>query len=156
MRFYLVDRIDEAFLGKYVIGRKCVSMSDDIFNEHFPSFPIFPGSLILEGLAQISGLFFEYMIVQQNLSQKRAALTLVNRMKYRRMVVPGDCLTYRADIKVFYPDEYAVVAVTATCEGKVCAEGELMFGFVDIMDAQMKEQAKRLMEKAFQNAKIIS
>jgi 3-hydroxyacyl-[acyl-carrier-protein] dehydratase len=156
MRFYLVDRIEEACLGKYVEGLKCVSMSDDIFNEHFPGYPVFPGSLILEGLAQMSGLFFEYCLQKQGITNKRAALTMINRMKYRKIVIPGDCLRYRADVKMFYPEEYATVAVTATCEGKRCAEGELFFSFLDIMDDEMKKTNDRLMSLAFRNARIIS
>ncbi|MDD4191545.1 MAG: beta-hydroxyacyl-ACP dehydratase [Mangrovibacterium sp.] len=156
MRFYLVDRIKEACPGKYVEGLKCISMSDDIFNEHFPGFPVFPGSLILEGLAQMSGLFFEYCLQQQGITGKRAVLTLVNRMKYRKIVIPGDCLNYRADVTVFYPNEYATVSVLATCEGKKCAEGELFFSFLDVMDEEMKKTNDRLMALAFRNARIIS
>ena len=156
MRFYLVDRIQEICLGKYVEGLKCISMSDDIFNEHFPGYPIFPGSLILEGLAQMSGLFFEYCLHKQGITGKRAALTMINRMKYRKVVIPGDRLNYRADVKMFYPEEYATVVVTATCEGKRCAEGELFFSFLDIMDEEMKMTNERLMSLAFRNARIIS
>jgi 3-hydroxyacyl-[acyl-carrier-protein] dehydratase len=156
MRFYMVDRIQEACLEKYVVGLKCISMSDDIFNEHFSGYPIFPGSLILEGLAQMSGLFFEYCLQKQGIAGKRAVLTMINRMKYRRVVVPGDCLSYRADVKMFYPQEYAIVVVTATCEGKRCAEGELFFSFLEIMDEEMKKTTDRLMALAFRNAKIIS
>ena len=102
MRFYLIDRITEIAPKKYVEGVKLVSMSDDVFNEHFPGYPVFPGSLILEGLAQMSGLFFEYCLRQEGVTDKRAVLTLVNRMKYRHLVIPGDCLHYRADVKAFY------------------------------------------------------
>jgi len=156
MRFYMIDRIKEAAPGKYVEGVKNITMSDDVFNEHFPGFPIFPGSLILEGLAQLSGLFFEYCIKEQGLPQKRAALTMVNRMKYRRLVIPGDQLLYRADVKMFYPDEYAVVTVKAMCEGELCAEGELFFTFLDIMDNEMKQSGNKLMEMAFKRAKIVN
>jgi 3-hydroxyacyl-[acyl-carrier-protein] dehydratase len=156
MRFYLVDRIQKACLGKYVEGLKCISMSDDIFNEHFPGFPVFPGSLILEGLAQMSGLFFEYCLQEQGITGKRAVLTMINRMKYRRVVIPGDCLSYRADVKMFYPQEYATVVVTATCEGKRCVEGELVFSFLNVMDEDMKKTNDKLMALAFRNAQIIS
>ncbi len=155
MRFYMIDRIREVAPGKYVEGIKNITMSDDVFNEHFPGYPIFPGSLILEGLAQLSGLFFEYCIKEQGLPQKRAALSMVNRMKYRRLVIPGDQLVYRADVKMFYPDEYAVVTVKAVCDGELCAEGELFFTFLDIMDEEMKQTGNRLMEMAFKQVKIV-
>jgi len=152
----MVDRIEEVALEKYVTGLKCISMSDDIFNEHFPGFPVFPGSLILEGLAQMSGLFFEYCLQKQKITGKRAVLTMINRMKYRRVVIPGDRLNYRADVKMFYPDEYASVIVSATCEGKRCVEGELVFSFLDVMDEEMQKTNNRLMSLAFRNAQIIS
>lgn len=157
MRFYLIDRITEVAPAKYVEGLKLISMSDDVFDEHFPGYPVFPGSLILEGLAQMSGLFFEYCLKQEGVTGKRAVLTLVNRMKYRRLVIPGDCLHYRADVKVFYPDAYATVTVKATCEGKRYAEGELFFSFLnDIMDEEMQKTTDRLMTLAFRNARVIS
>ncbi len=155
MRFYLVDRIDEMCPGKYVKGIKCVSMSDDVFNEHFPGYPIFPGSLILEGLAQLAGLFFEHTLIYGGHKHKRAALTLINKMKYRKIVIPGDCLEYLAEVKMFYPDEYAVATVKATCNGKLCAQGELFFGFIDILTPEMESSSKKMMELAFRNTLVI-
>lgn len=157
MRFYLIDRITEVAPKKYVEGLKLVSMSDDVFNEHFPGYPVFPGSLILEGLAQMSGLFFEYCLRQEGVTDKRAVLTLINRMKYRRLVIPGDSLFYRADVKAYYPDTYATVSVKVTCEGKRYAEGELFFSFLTgIMDEEMQKTTDRLMALAFRNARVIS
>ena len=51
MRFHLIDRIDEIHQGRYVVAVKCISLADDVFDEHFPGYPIFPGSLILEGVS---------------------------------------------------------------------------------------------------------
>lgn len=157
MRFYLIDRITEIAPKKYVEGLKLVSMSEDVFDEHFPGYPIFPGSLILEGLAQMSGFFFEYCLREEGITDRRAVLTMVNRMKYRRMVIPGDVLHYRADVKTFDPDVYATVSVEVTCEGKRYAEGELFFSFLpDIMDEEMKKVTDRLMALAFRNTRIIT
>ena len=74
MRFYLVDKVTEMCPGKYVEGYKCVSLSDDIFNEHFPGYPIFPGTLIIEGMAQLSGLFLEWCRTRAGYPPRRAAL----------------------------------------------------------------------------------
>ncbi len=151
----MFDRIDQVCPGKYVEGVKCVSLSEDVFNEHFPGHPVFPGSLILEGLAQLSGVFFEYCMQNEGIPGKVAALSMINRMKYRRIVTPGDCLVYRAETKVFYPNEYGVAAVRATCQGKLCAEGELMFAFLDIMDDELRQASDRLLRQAFRNVPII-
>lgn len=156
MRFYLVDRITEASPEKYVEGIKLISMSDNIFDQHFPGYPVFPGSLILEGLAQMSGIFFEYCLRQQGINDKLAVLTLVNRMKYRRIAMPGDVLNYRADVKAFYPNEYAVVRVEAKCNGKRYTEGELFFNFLsDIKDEELLKAKERLINMVFRNTKIV-
>lgn len=155
MRFYLIDRIDELCIGKYAQGIKCISMTEDVFNEHFPGYPIFPGSLILEGLAQLTGILFEYSLIQRGHSHKRAALTMVNKMKYRKITVPGDRLIYRSETQVFYPDEYAVAKVTATNDGGLVAQGELFFGFIDILDQGSKTSSRELMQMALKNTKII-
>jgi 3-hydroxyacyl-[acyl-carrier-protein] dehydratase len=152
----MIDRLRELAPERYVEATKCISMSEDVFNEHFPGLPVFPGSLILEGLAQMSGLFFEYCLKQRGLTQKRAALTMVKRMKYREMVFPGDRLDYRGEVQVFYPEDgYAVMKVRAKRDGLLIAEGELMFGFLDVMDERMKHASDALMELAFKGVNIV-
>ena len=155
MRFYQVDRVTEMSPGKYVEGVKCVSLDNDIFDEHFPGCPIFPGTLIIEGLAQLSGMFLEWSRKEMGCAPRRAALSLVQKMKFRDMVVPGDRLVYRAEVKCLYPDEYGAVKVTASREGRVCAEGELIFTFLDILDDGMQEVSDALMRFAIRDARII-
>ena len=154
MRFYLVDKVTKLCLGKYAEGVKCVSLSDDIFNEHFPGCPIFPGTLIIEGMAQMSGAFFEWCRKEMGCPDRRAVLSLVERFKFRGIVAPGDRLVYRADVKCFYPDEYGTVKVKAIKDGKTCAEGELVFTFLDIVNDKMKEASDEIVNFASQNAVI--
>ena len=77
MRFFLADRIIEIDYGNYLIGIKAIALADDTFNEHFPGYPIFPGSLILEGAAQLAGSFFELTIAGNN-SRKNAVFSLLS------------------------------------------------------------------------------
>jgi len=155
MRFHLVDRIEEICYGKYIVGVKCVTLADDVFNEHFPGHPIFPGTLILEGLAQLGGSFFEIMMKEKNLPLKRSVLTIVNRMKFRKPVVPGDRLRYKVDI-VTMQDDYGVATVQAEIDGQVCAEGELTFSFIDIPDKKLHESRQQLYDICMKNVKVIS
>lgn len=155
MRFYQVDRVTEMSPGKYVEGVKCVSLDNDIFDEHFPGCPIFPGTLIIEGMAQLSGMFLEWSRKEMDCAPRRAALSLVQKMKFRDMVIPGDRLVYRAEVKCLYPDEYGAVKVTASREGRVCAEGELIFTFLDILDDGMQQVSDALLRFATRDAKII-
>lgn len=130
MRFHMIDRIEEVCRWKWVTAVKCISLSDDVFNEHFPGYPIFPGSLILEGLAQLGGSFFEMAMQETERRSKRAVLSVVRELKIRRAVGPGDKLLYRAEMVVLR-EEYGVVKVSASLDGEVCTEGELMFSFVE-------------------------
>lgn len=154
MRFHLVDRAEEVCYDKYIIGVKCVSMADDIFNEHFPSYPIFPGSLILEGLAQLAGSFFEIIMDRRNIKNKRSVLTIVNKMKFRKTVGPGDKMYYRADVKTLN-EEYGVAIVKAELDGEICAEGELLFNFFDIPNERLQKSREEIYAICMRNAKEV-
>lgn len=129
MRFHMIDRVEEICRWKYITAVKCISLADDVFNEHFPGYPIFPGSLILEGLAQLGGSFFEIAMQETGKSGKRAVLTVVREFKIRKPAGPGDRLLYRAEIRS-RQDDFGVVRVTASLDGEECVSGELMFSFV--------------------------
>ncbi len=154
MRFHMLDRIETICYGKYITAVKCISLSDDVFNEHFPGYPIFPGSLILEGLAQLGGSFFEITMKEQGLPVKRAVLTIVRQLKLRKPAGPGDKLLYRAEI-VSMQDDYGVVNVSASLEGDICAEGELMFHFVNLPNEKIKQSREELYEIVTKNVKVI-
>ena len=154
MRFHLLDRIEEISYGKYITAVKCITLADDVFNEHFPGYPVFPGSLILEGLAQLGGSFFELMMKHQNLPVKRSILSIVNKLKFRRPAGPGDRLLYRADM-VTMRDEYGVVKVKAEIDAEICAEGELTFTFVDIPDETLHASRLELYKICMKNTKVI-
>ena len=61
MRFFLIDKIDEWNLGATAKATKNVALSEDFFDDHFPRRPVMPGVLIIEGMAQLSGLLLEVM-----------------------------------------------------------------------------------------------
>lgn len=156
MRFYLIDKATRCCPGKWLEAVKCVSLSEDVFNEHFPGYPIFPGSLILEGLAQASGILLEQTLKEQGYEHRRAILSLVEKLKFYAKVSPGDCLTYRVEIKSLYPDEYAAVTVKATAgDGKIRARGELLFSFMDIDDPILFEATDRLVRFSTKDMEIV-
>ncbi|MCR4860981.1 MAG: beta-hydroxyacyl-ACP dehydratase [Bacteroidales bacterium] len=155
MRFYQVDKVTELCPGKYVEGVKCVSLDNDVFDQHFPGYPIYPGTLLIEGMAQLSGMFLEWSRKEMGCKPRRAVLSLVQKFKFRGMAVPGDRLVYRADVKCLYPDEYGAVKVKALRDGRVCAEGELLFTFLDILDNRMSQESDALMRFATQDARIV-
>jgi 3-hydroxyacyl-[acyl-carrier-protein] dehydratase len=150
----MIDRMETICHGRFITAVKCISLSDDVFNEHFPGYPIFPGSLILEGLAQLGGSFFEITMKEKGLPVKRAVLSIVRQFKLRKPAGPGDRLVYRADI-ISMQDDYGVVKAQATLENDTCAEGELMFHFVDLPDEQIRQSREELYGIVTKNMKVL-
>lgn len=152
MRFHLIDRIEEIAYNEHITAVKCVSLSDDVFDEHFPGRPVFPGSLIVEGLAQLGGAFFELIMKREGRPVRECVLSIVNRMKFRRPVYPGDRIAMRADV-VSYRDDYGVVSVSGAVDGEVCAEGELTFTFLDIADEALQRSRLELYRICMKNTR---
>jgi 3-hydroxyacyl-[acyl-carrier-protein] dehydratase len=155
VRFHLVDRIDRICYGKFAEGVKCVSLADDVFNEHFPGYPVFPGTLVIESMAQLGGSFFEIMMKHLGLEQKQSVLTMVNRIKFKRPVEPGDKMHIRVDIKSMQ-DDFGVVAAQVHVEEQLCAQGELTFSFIRIDDENLHASRKSLYAFCTKNTRIVS
>jgi len=94
--FLFVDRITELELGKRVVGLKCVTVNEPFFQGHFPGEPIMPGVLIIEGMAQTGGVLGR-LTVQETMDGTPGDATFfmaMDKVKFRRPVVPGDQLVY--------------------------------------------------------------
>lgn len=98
--FLLVDRITEVNIHKNLIGYKNVSISEPIFQGHFPDHPIYPGVMILEGMAQAGGILaFESMeMTEEEAAKKVVYFMSIDKAKFRSPVKPGDKLEYRISI----------------------------------------------------------
>jgi len=98
--FLLVDRITELNAGENLIGFKNVSISEPIFQGHFPGHPIYPGVMILEGMAQAGGILaFESMqMTEEEAANKVVYFMSIDKAKFRSPVKPGDRLEYRISI----------------------------------------------------------
>ncbi|MDR1658560.1 MAG: 3-hydroxyacyl-[acyl-carrier-protein] dehydratase FabZ [Deltaproteobacteria bacterium] len=127
MRYFLLDRIVSWSPGYEATGLKNVSLSEDFFNDHFPLKPIMPGTLIVEGLAQLSGLLLEETIKQDGLRVK-ALMSLIEKAKFRRPVLPGSQLRYHSRIDQINRLGGRVLA-TATVEETLVADCQLLFSF---------------------------
>lgn len=123
----LVDKVLEVEPGKRAVAIKNVSANEPYFQGHFPGLPIMPGMLILEALAQtacITGL-----LVDGN-KEKLGVFTGVDKVKFRRQVVPGDQLKLEVDFAVFKMG-MGKVNVKATVDGEIACEGEIKFAMID-------------------------
>ena len=99
MRFFLLDKITEVRPGEFARGVKAVTLTDEVLHDHFPDFPVFPGSLMIEAAAQLGGYLVEVsgqpVVVDVPL---RALLTQVQKAKFYEPVWPGDCVELRATL----------------------------------------------------------
>ena len=92
--FLLVDRITEIELGKSVVGYKNVTANEHFFQGHFPGNPIMPGVLIIEAMAQVGGVLARLSIQGEQDQESTDAVYFmsIDKVKFRRPVVPGDQL----------------------------------------------------------------
>lgn len=125
--FLLVDRILELEPGKRAVGLKNVTMNEPYFVGHFPGFPVMPGVLILEALAQVGATAI--LGVEENRG-KIGLFAGVDEFRWRGQVTPGDTLTLEVEI-VRLKGPIGKGQATAKVGDRVVAEGVLMFALTD-------------------------
>jgi len=98
--FLLVDRITAMTKDEMIVGYKNVSISEPVFQGHFPDHPIYPGVMILEGMAQAGGILaFQSMEMSETeAAQKVVYFMSIDKAKFRHPVKPGDKLEYRMTV----------------------------------------------------------
>jgi beta-hydroxyacyl-ACP dehydratase FabZ len=121
--FLLVDRVLELEPGKRAVGMKNVTINEDFFNGHFPGNPIMPGVLIVEAMAQVGGIL---LLATTGNEGKLAFFAGIDKLRFRRPVMPGDQLVTEVEIKKQKGD-IGRVAVVGKVDGQVVAEGEYLF-----------------------------
>ena len=125
--FLLVDRIEE-LEAERVVGIKNVTVNEPFFAGHFPDYPVMPGVLIIEAMAQVAGV-----LVLSGIPDRKSKLVLlagVDGAKFRKPVRPGDQL--RMEMKVLRSRaSMAKVSGTATVDGAVVAEAEILCVLAD-------------------------
>ena len=139
MRWWFLDRIDELVPGEHARGRKGVAGSEDYFADHFPGFPVVPGVVLIEALAQLSGKLIEVTVFEREQRWVWPIISMVRKAKFRRFVRPGDWLTLHTRI-VEMRDESAICKVWGEVDGRKTTDAELLFVFnpdeLDTAEAQ--------------------
>ena len=124
----LVDRIVDFETGKRIVGIKNVTINEPFFQGHYPGHPIMPGVLVIEGMAQAGGLLL--MDVIDNPEDKVVYFMTMDKVKWRRPVVPGDQLVFELDMLQFRRHVCRMKG-QAFVDGQLAAEAELMARIVD-------------------------
>jgi beta-hydroxyacyl-ACP dehydratase FabZ len=133
--FLLVDRILEMD-SEHVVGVKNVTANEPFFTGHFPDFPVMPGVLIVEAMAQAAGVLVLKSIDDRD--SKLVLLVAIENARFRKPVVPGD--TLRLEMKVIKRRaSVAKMAGIATVDGQVVAEAEVM---CKLADKEVRQEAE--------------
>jgi len=143
VRYFLVDKVLEIVPGEFAKGVKAVTLTDPILHDHFPDYPILPGALIIEGLAQLAGLILEVTFNKSDEKIVRAILVQVDKMKFYKPTGPGELLQYEARIDSLMEDA-GRVSVTATSGDEVRAKGKLNFQMAPINTDNIKKQRQEI------------
>lgn len=125
--FLLVDRVVALEAGKKAVGIKNVTINDNFFQGHFPTRPVMPGVLMIEAMAQTAGIA---LLTNPEHHGKLAVFMAVDKVKFRRVVVPGDQLVMEVEI-VRDRSRTAQVKGVAKVDGEVAAEAEIILSFTD-------------------------
>jgi 3-hydroxyacyl-[acyl-carrier-protein] dehydratase len=132
--FQLIDRIVDLNLAdRKIRAEATIPTTSTIFDGHFPGFPLMPGVLLLEAMAQASG----WLILAAIRFERMAFLAAVRDVKFRIFAKPGQILSVKATL-LHEGSGYAVTAASITLDDKTICEAELTLRFLDFPNDEMK------------------
>jgi 3-hydroxyacyl-[acyl-carrier-protein] dehydratase len=124
--FLLVDKVVDLEPGKRAVGIKNVTMGDHFFQGHFPDYPVMPGVLIVEALAQVGAVALGS---SEEFKGKLALFAGIDEVRFKRQVRPGDTLLLKVELDQIRRSIGTGVG-TASVEGEIACRGKFMFGIV--------------------------
>ena len=130
--FLLVDRIEEIEPGVRAVGVKNVTQNEPFFEGHFPDYPVMPGVLIVEALAQVGAVG---VMALEEFRGKLALFAGIDGVRFRRQVIPGDVLRMEVEISRL-KGRVGRGKGSATVKGERACEAELMFAFADKVEGE--------------------
>ena len=122
--FLLVDRVTESVPGKSIRALKNVTFNGHFFAGHFAEYPVMPGVLIVEAMAQVAGLL-TIMSFGQRKDNEIYFFAAIDKARFKRQVVPGDQLVFEVELMNFKRGIGKFKAI-AKVDGQLAAEAEIM------------------------------
>ena len=126
MRWIWIDKFTEFTSRRSATAVKNVSLAEEHLHDLYPAFPIVPHSLIVEGMAQTSGI----LVGEARNFAEKVILAKITRATFHRLVRPGDTIAFNARIEQM-SEQGAAISGTVTCGPDKVAEIELMFSHID-------------------------
>ena len=126
--FALVDRIIEYVPGERAVGIKNVTINEPFFPGHIPGRPIMPGVLIVEAMAQVGGVVLTQL---PEMKGNFFAFAGIDKVRFRRQVVPGDQLVMTVELLAFKRNRFAKMQGSGLVDGQLAVQGEMLFSRVD-------------------------
>ncbi|MBN2446724.1 MAG: beta-hydroxyacyl-ACP dehydratase [Phycisphaerae bacterium] len=130
MKFVLIDRISEFEPGRRIVAHKAVSLAEEYLGDHFPTFPVLPGVLMVEAMVQASA-----WIVREKLDFEVGVVVLkeARNVTYKSFLVPGEVLTVESICKEITPAQSIFVA-SGTTQDRPVVKAKLVLSHLRLAD----------------------
>ncbi len=126
--FALVDRILEFVPGEKAVGLKNVTYNEPYFPGHIPNHPLMPGVLMVEAMAQVGGVVLTQL---PGMKGKFFAFAGIDKVRFRRPVVPGDQLIMTVELLSLKRNRIAKMQGKGEVNSQLAVQGEMMFSLID-------------------------
>ena len=151
VKFVLIDRISELQTGRRIVAHKALSLAEEYLGDHFPTFPVLPGVLMLEAMVQASA-----WVVRDALDFAPSLIVLkeARNVTYKSFLAPGQMLTIESDCKELTAEQ-SVFASRGTVDGREIVKGRLTLRHLNLSDqeprlAEVDDSIRKRMRELFE------